>query len=113
MRRIKSSVCLAAALQVSFAWAQGAAPLQAVAPPNAEETRAKPAVAPADVPTTTYRSAFTGYRGFNAEEPLKSWRRANGEVRDAGGHVGLMKGTEGKSMDHGGHGAKKSKDAGK
>ena len=106
MRLIKSSVCLAAALQASFAWTQGAAPSPAGAPPKAAETRAKPAAASLDVPKPTYRSAFTDYRRFNAEEPLRSWRRANDAVRDAGGHVGLMKGTEGKAMDHGGDGAK-------
>lgn len=106
MRMIISSACLAAALQASFAWTQGAAP------PQAAETRAKPAAASPDVPNGTYRSAFTDYRRFNAGEPLKSWRRANDEVRDAGGHGGLMKGKDGKAMDHGGHGAK-PKEAGK
>lgn len=112
MRLIKSSVCLAAALQASFAWTQGAAPSQAGAPPKAAETKAKPTASSPDVPNATYRSAFTDYRRFNAQEPLESWRRANDEVRDAGGHVGLMKGTQGKAMDHGGHGAK-PKEAGK
>ena len=102
MRLIKSSVCLAAALQATFTWAQGAAPPQAGVPLKA----AKPAAASPDVPRTTYRSAYTDYRRFDAEGPLKGWRRANDEVRDAGGHVGLMKGAEGKAMDHGGHGAK-------
>ena len=112
MRLIKSSVCLAAALQVSFAWTQGAAPSQAGEPPKVAETEAKRAAASPDGPNTPYRSAFTGYRRFNAEEPLRSWRRANDEVRDAGGHVGLMKGAGGKAMDHGGHGTK-SKETGK
>jgi hypothetical protein len=112
MRLIKSSFCLAAALQASFAWTQGAPPPRAGMPPKAAETGAKPAVASPDAPNGTYRSAFTDYRRFNAEEPLRSWRRANDEVRDAGGHVGLMKGTEGKGMDHGEHGAK-PKEAGK
>ena len=112
MTLIKWGVCLVAALQASFGWTQGAAPSQGGAPPKAAQARAKPTTASPDVPTTTYRSAFTDYRRFNAEEPLESWRRANDEVRDAGGHVGLMKGTEGKAMDHGGHGAK-PKEAGK
>ena len=112
MRLIKSSVCLAAALQASFAWTQGVVPPQAGTPPKAAETGAKPAAASPDLPNTAYRSPFADYRRFNAEEPLKSWRRANDEVRDAGGHVGLMKGKEGKAMDHGGHGAK-PKEAGK
>lgn len=112
MRHIKSGVCLMAALQASFAWTQGAAPSQAGASPKAAETKAKPAAASPDVSHATYRSAFTDYRGFKEEEPLKSWRRANDEVRNAGGHVGLMKGMEGKAMDYGGHGAK-PKEAGK
>jgi hypothetical protein len=106
MRLIKPSVCLAAALQASFAWSQGAAPSQAVAPPKAAQAGAQPVAVSPDMPNTTYRSAFTDYRRFDVEEPLKNWRRANDEVRDAGGHVGLMKGPEGKAMDHGGHGAK-------
>ena len=48
-----------------------------------------------------YRSAFADYRPFKAAEPMKEWKRANDEVRDAGGHVGLMKA-------EGDHGAKKS-----
>lgn len=112
MTLIKWSVCLVAALQASFAWTQGAAPSQAGVPPKAAETGAKPAAASPDAPHAGYRSAFTDYRRFKPEEPPKTWRRANAEVRDAGGHVGLMKGTEGKAMDHGGHGAK-PKDAGK
>lgn len=114
MTLIKWGACLAAALQASFAWTQGAAPSQAGAQPKAAETGAKPAAASPDAPDAGYRSAFTGYRRFQPEDPLKTWRRANDEVRDAGGHVGLMKGAEGKgkAMDHGGHGAK-PKEAGK
>lgn len=112
MRLIKSGVCLAAALQASFAWTQGAAPSQAGVPPKAAQTRAQPAAASPDGPDATYRSPFTDYRKFTADEPPMNWRRANDEVRDAGGHIGLMKGTESKGMGHGGHGAK-PKEAGK
>ena len=38
-----------------------------------------------------YRSPFETYRPFNADEPLMDWRAANEQVREAGGHVGLMK----------------------
>lgn len=53
-----------------------------------------------------YRSAFTGYRPFTAELPLKDWKKANDEVREAGGHVGLMKGEPAQPQGHGAHGAK-------
>ena len=53
---------------------------------------ARPAVN-AESAEGTHRSAFTGYRRFNAEEPLKDWRAANEEVRAAGGHAGLSKGS--------------------
>ena len=54
--------------------------------PHAATPAAPPAVG---VP---HQSAFEGYRAFNAEQPLKDWRGANDEVREAGGHMGLMKG---------------------
>ena len=60
---------------------------------------------PAD--DSAYRSAFTDYRPFKAAEPMKEWKRANDEVRDAGGHVGLMKVEGSQPQAHGGHGAKK------
>jgi len=111
MTLIKWGACLLAALQASFAWTQATVPSQAGAPPGVPPTAAAPAPASPE-PKTAFRSAFTDYRRFNADEPLKGWHRANDEVRDAGGHVGLMKRTEGKAMDHGGHGAK-PKEAGK
>lgn len=49
--------------------------------------RANPLDPAAKVPPTEYRSAFEGYRSF-AEQELASWRRANDEVRAAGGHAG-------------------------
>lgn len=39
-----------------------------------------------------HRSAFEGYRAYKADEPLEDWREANERVREAGGHVGIMKG---------------------
>lgn len=53
-----------------------------------------------------YRSAFEGYRVFTPDEPLGQWRAANEAVRQAGGHMGLMK-AEGqggaKGDGHAGH----------
>lgn len=38
-----------------------------------------------------YRSPFETYRPFKADEPLMDWRAVNERVREAGGHLGLMK----------------------
>ena len=62
----------------------------------AEQSRPVAAGAPAGV----YRSSFDGYRRYNAQEPPKHWRAANEEVRDAGGHVGILKGTRGQAEAH-------------
>jgi hypothetical protein len=43
-----------------------------------------------------YRAPCDTYRPFKAEEPLKDWRAANREVREAGGHAGLMKDSQGR-----------------
>ena len=53
-----------------------------------------PLVAKAET-STSHSSAFLGYRPFNPQEPAKGWRAANDEVREAGGHVGMMKGAHG------------------
>jgi len=55
---------------------------------------ARPAakVATPAAPAGAYKPPFADYRPFRIDEPLKEWRRANDEVRDAGGHVGLLKG---------------------
>lgn len=53
-----------------------------------------------------FESAFAGYRLFAPDEPARDWKRANEEVRDAGGHVGLMKGESAQLKGHGAHGAK-------
>lgn len=58
----------------------------AATPPSAKEPKAAPMPAPEDV------SPFAGYRRFDPDAPLKPWRAANDEVRDAGGHVGILKG---------------------
>lgn len=64
-------------------------------------------------PPVEFRSAFEGYRPFAEQEP-RDWRRANEEVREAGGHAGHKPG-QGASApspkprpgDHPGHGAHK------
>ena len=45
----------------------------------------------AKAPPLEYRSAFEGYRPF-AEQELRDWRKANDEVRQAGGHAGHKRG---------------------
>lgn len=42
-------------------------------------------------PGVAFRSAFEDYRPFVDEKPV-DWRRANDEVREVGGHLGLAKG---------------------
>ena len=56
--------------------------------------------------TGSYRSAFEDYRPFKVDEPLVDWRASNDNVREIGGHIGLMKGSTGAgaSAGHGGHG---------
>lgn len=53
-----------------------------------------------------YRSSFSGYRAFGTDVPLKDWKKANDEVREVGGHVGLLKGEPTQLRGHGAHGAK-------
>lgn len=55
---------------------------------------------------TLYDSAFKDYRPFAGETAHKDWRKANGEVRETGGHVGLLKGTPAQGKGHGAHGVK-------
>jgi hypothetical protein len=54
---------------------------------------------------TLYASAFTDYRPFSGDAAPKDWRKANDEVRDAGGHIGLMKGQPAPLRGHGAHGS--------
>ena len=54
-----------------------------------------------------YDSAFADYRAFSADTAPKDWRKANEEVREVGGHAGLMKGAPGQPKGgHAAHGAK-------
>jgi hypothetical protein len=62
-----------------------------------------------ETPSKGYDSPFESYRRFNADEPMKDWRAANEEVREAGGHIGLLKAAKSpdkaKGPTHPGHGA--------
>lgn len=73
---------------------------------QAQPEPAASAAAPATSATGQYRSPFADYRPFKADEPMKDWRKANDEVREAGGHIGLMKGEPAQLTGHGAHGAK-------
>ena len=55
-------------------------------PAPAATSRTAPASAP------VYVSPFNDYLRFDPDAPLKPWRAANDDVRDAGGHVGILKG---------------------
>jgi hypothetical protein len=56
----------------------------------AQAAAAPPAVPPSVTPR--YESPFADYRPFSVESPMKPWRAANDDVREAGGHVGILKG---------------------
>ena len=45
----------------------------------------------AKAPPAEFRSTFEGYRPF-ADQELRDWRKANDEVRQAGGHAGQKPG---------------------
>jgi hypothetical protein len=49
--------------------------------------RSSPLDPKAKAPPIEFRSAFEGYRAFSDQE-LRDWRKANEEVRAAGGHAG-------------------------
>lgn len=98
MNRVVAGLAAAMALQAGFALAQATPPSHAghhgkapapKSPPAAKQSgQAKSGAAAA------YDSPFLDYRPFDPQEPAKPWRAANEEVRDAGGHVGVMKATE-------------------
>lgn len=96
MKHLLLGMALAAGLQSGFAGAQaasqplhgghGAKPAQPAKNPRSSKTPTKVDEGSA------YRSPFADYRAFTPQEPAKDWRAANDEVRDVGGHIGLMKG---------------------
>ena len=95
----RAFAALAAALPLSFAAAQGTSHPHHGAPSTSGPTAPAAQAAPAEKAATDagavtgihYRSPFRDYRPFSEEVVAKDWRKANDEVRDAGGHVGLMK----------------------
>jgi hypothetical protein len=54
----------------------------------AQERRPDPRDPKAQAPRVEFRSALEGYRRFAAEQELAGWRKANDQVRAAGGHAG-------------------------
>ena len=97
----------AAALYLPLAHAQAGG--HAHQAPRTDSPKPAPAAttgAAAGQPGTLYSSPFADYRAFKADEPLKDWRKANDEVREAGGHIGLMKQAPEQHQGHGAHGAK-------
>ena len=94
---------LAAVPIVSFAQHSGGHQDHTAPPSNAPEVRPKP-VEPAT--KAAYRSAFEGYRAFDPNEPLKDWKRANDDVREAGGHLGIFRAASGKAHHPGSRGDK-------
>lgn len=94
MKQLVIGFALVAALQPGLARAQAASPLAGHGARPVATAKAAPAVPNAAAPSK-YESAFADYRPFTPQEPPKGWRAANDEVRDAGGHLGLMKGATG------------------
>jgi hypothetical protein len=80
---------LVAVFHSGLAQAQTAAHEHASPPAKEAVKPVEPRAAP--VRPGAYRSPFETYRPFKADEPLQDWRAANERVREAGGHVGLMK----------------------
>ena len=93
-------VAAAAMLPLALASAQGT-PTRPATPEVKPEGKAAPRL-------PAYHSPFEGYRPFSEAVAPKDWRRANDEVREAGGHIGLMKGqgAQPQGAGHGAHGAK-------
>ena len=110
----RALVAFAAVLPMSLASAQGTSHTHHRA--RAEPNAAVPGVPAAATARTekgagpavgdVFRSAFADYRPFSEEVVAKDWRMANDEVRDAGGHIGLMKGEPARLHGHDAHGSK-------
>jgi hypothetical protein len=54
------------------------------------QARVEPHVPSAPVASTAPPSAFEGYRPYR-DEPVAPWREANDAVREAGGHIGILR----------------------
>ena len=81
---------LLAALHPAPSWAQESAH-SAHQGQTSEPGKLEAGIASPSLPASGYRSAFSDYRPFVPDEPMKSWRSANDEVRDAGGPMAPMK----------------------
>ena len=93
-------VAVAAVVTYTLVQAHAAQPARGKSPQPSSQPASQP------VTQTLYDSAFKDFRPFSGETAPKDWRRANDEVREIGGHVGLLKGTPAQSKGHGAHGAK-------
>ena len=87
--------CLASLGTVVLAQHAGHGPKAAAPPKPAAAPDKSPQTPPAAKAGKEVSPAFDGYRAYNPQEPAKGWRAANEEVREAGGHVGIAKGTHG------------------
>jgi hypothetical protein len=104
MRRLIAATVAALPLAIA---AQGTRHTHPPQPAAAEKAAGVPEKAvSAAGPVAVYRTPFADYRPFSEEVAPKDWRRANDEVRETGGHIGLMKGLPAQLQGHGAHGAK-------
>ncbi len=87
MQFIVSTVLSALALWSAASHAQ---PGHLHTPPD---RNAAPASEPSR-PSSSYGSAFAGYRPFRIDEPLADWRRSNDEMGELSGHIGHIKGVD-------------------
>ena len=107
MRSAVTGLAAMLAVQVGIVMAQGAhhshgghragptpAPDAPASMPKAGASAAKPAPKVRPEEAGGYYSAFADYRPFDPQEPAKPWRKANEEVREAGGHIGVTKAIE-------------------
>lgn len=97
MKHLAIGFALAAALLPTNAGAQAGSPHSGHGMKPPAEGKAATAAAPVAPAYAKYASPFADYRPFTPQEPPKGWRAANDEVREVGGHVGLMKGAGTKS----------------
>lgn len=81
-RRLRASVVLLLALGIVPSWAQSG---------PADGADEYPVVDQGDPEARSeYDSAFSGYRGFDADPDAEDWRAANDEVGRLGGAMGHM-----------------------
>jgi len=97
MKHLAVGFALAAAQLPATAGAQAGSPHAGHGMKPPAEAKAAAAASPGTPAGSRYASPFADYRPFTPQEPPKGWRAANDEVREVGGHVGLMKGAATKS----------------